>query len=219
MTRNAALLFGSALILTSAGLSIWAYPHAPPIVPTHWDAAGHVNGYMSKLWGIWLWPIILLGIWLLIIILPAISPKGFRLEQSANVLNLIVVAVMVTEFIASVVVIRSALGMPAPPSGFMLVLVGVLFLIIGNFMGKMRKNFFMGIRTPWTLASDEVWLRTHRLSGWLFMLGGITFLVCGLAGVGSAAPIMAVVVGLVIVPIVYSYVIYRRIEGFGPNGS
>jgi uncharacterized membrane protein len=89
-----------------------------------------------------------------------------------------------------------------------------MFMVIGNYFGKTRKNFFLGIRTPWTLASDEVWGRTHRLAGRLFILQGLIMF----AGVLFEIPV-AVLLGMVgvivVVPVVYSYVVYRRVEGFG----
>ena len=91
--------------------------------------------------------------------------------------------------------------------------VGLLLIVLGNFMGKITRNFFVGIRTPWTLASDEVWLRTHRLGGKLFVLAGAVFFVCGILGLGAMAPFAATAVAA-LVSIAYSYVIYRKIEGF-----
>jgi uncharacterized membrane protein len=89
--------------------------------------------------------------------------------------------------------------------------VGALLMVIGNFMGKFRKNFFVGIRTPWTLTSDVVWERTHRLAGWLFVLAGLVWIVGGLV---HASPVVLVVAALAagFVPAVYSYFLYRRVE-------
>jgi len=82
-------------------------------------------------------------------------------------------------------------------------------------MGKFRKNFFVGIRTPWTLTSDVVWERTHRLAGWLFVLAGLVWIVGGLL---HASPVVLVVAALAagFIPAIYSYFLYRRVEGRGP---
>ena len=87
----------------------------------------------------------------------------------------------------------------------------MLFVVLGNVLGKVTKNFFVGIRTPWTLASDEVWLRTHRLGGRVFVLAGLAVVLSGLAG-GGVAPLLVAVFTAAFVPIVYSYIIYRRLE-------
>ena len=97
-------------------------------------------------------------------------------------------------------------------------LVGALLIFIGNYMSKLRKNFFIGVRTPWTLASDEVWSRTHRLAGWAFALGGIALIVESIVGVNPLV-FTAIIALVVALPVVYSYVLYKKIEGFGPNDS
>ena len=92
--------------------------------------------------------------------------------------------------------------------------LGLLFAVLGNLMGKLTKNFFVGIRTPWTLASDEVWLRTHRFGGKVFVVTGLGLIVASVLGAGLGLVVWCLIVASLI-PVVYSYVIYRRIEGFG----
>ena len=91
--------------------------------------------------------------------------------------------------------------------------IGLLLAVVGNFFGKLTRNFFVGIRTPWTLASDEVWMRTHRLAGKLFVVAGLAMFVLALAGAGPIS-MMIVVGAAALVSVVASYVFYRRIEGF-----
>ncbi|MDX1444523.1 MAG: SdpI family protein, partial [Gammaproteobacteria bacterium] len=97
----------------------------------------------------------------------------------------------------------------------MLVLLGMggLFIVLGNFLGKTRKNFFIGIRTPWTLASDEVWIRTHRLAGWLFVAVGILFIGAAPFGASHVVIISGAVIAA-LVPTFYSLWLYKRLEGF-----
>jgi uncharacterized membrane protein len=91
--------------------------------------------------------------------------------------------------------------------------LGLLLIVIGNYLGKVTRNFFVGIRTPWTLASDEVWLRTHRLGGVLFVSGGAVILIGAfVGGVSALAVTTTVIIGIAAFLTVYSYVIYRRIE-------
>ena len=92
----------------------------------------------------------------------------------------------------------------------------MLFMVIGNFLGKVRKNFFLGIRTPWTLASDEVWAKTHRLGGWCFVLAGAIMIVMAFVGPGMSW-LIYLIVAIALAPVVYSYFAYRNIEGFGPD--
>ena len=111
---------------------------------------------------------------------------------------------------------RAALGAAFNISTVVMVAVGLLLMALGNFMGKVRKNFFIGIRTPWTLASDEVWAKTHRLGGWCLVIAG-----AAMALLAVLAPtvewIIYIVVAMALIPVVYSYIAYRRIEGFAPD--
>jgi uncharacterized membrane protein len=98
------------------------------------------------------------------------------------------------------------------------VAVGLLLMVMGNFLGKVRKNFFLGIRTPWTLASDEVWAKTHRLGGWCFVVAGIFMAIMGVITPPSGMPwVIGIIVAIALIPVVYSYIAYRRIEGFAPD--
>jgi uncharacterized membrane protein len=90
--------------------------------------------------------------------------------------------------------------------------LGLLLVVLGSFLGKFRRNFFAGIRTPWTLASEEVWLRTHRLGGKVLVVAGLALAVAGLLGQGHLALLPALLV-VGVVPVAYSYVRYRRLEG------
>ncbi len=219
MTRNRAMLLSLLLVLASVAISLWAYPQLPAQVPSHFDISGHVDGCLPKLIGIGLWPVSLLIFSLLIPVLPAISPKGFRFEQSAGVLNLVLIGVMIIEFVASVLVIRGSLGKAAPPVDSTNLMLGALFVVIGNFIGKIRKNFFIGVRTPWTLASDEVWLRTHRFSGWFWVIGGIALAALAFVDTDTTTATTVILSILVIVPVAYSFILYKRIQGFTINGS
>ena len=94
--------------------------------------------------------------------------------------------------------------------------VGLLFVVMGNFLGKVRKNFFLGIRTPWTLASDEVWAKTHRLGGWCFVTAGVFMAIMGVVAPTSTW-FIAAIIAIALIPVVYSFFAYRKIEGFAPD--
>ena len=96
-----------------------------------------------------------------------------------------------------------------------LVGVGLLLAVLGNYLGKTTRNFFLGIRTPWTLASDEVWRRTHRLGGWTMVAAGVALVVMGLFGASEMA-LLVIVGAAALIPVVYSFFAYRALEGFNP---
>jgi uncharacterized membrane protein len=214
--KPARTLFISALfVLILLAAFVWLSPHMPARVPTHWNAQGQVNGYMSPL-GAMLTPMIVIAVLaLLTLLLPAISPRGFAITPFGSIFALIILAVQAFVLVAALAVLLNAAGHPVPMSLVSMLGIGALLMVIGNYMGKVRKNFFIGIRTPWTLASDAVWERTHRIGGWLFMLAGAVGIALALAG-GSLVVLVAIVLGVALVLTVYSYVAYRRLESDGP---
>jgi uncharacterized membrane protein len=189
------------------------YSRLPESIPTHWNARGEADGFTPKPWGPFLLPIVMAGVYALLIAIPRISPRGYRVERFQHVFQILQAAILAFLFLVNLLVLLAGIGAPVPMDRALHAATGLLLLVLGNFMGKLTKNFFVGIRTPWTLASDEVWLRTHRLGGKLFVLAGIGVLVSSILG-GGAIPLLAAVAVAAGVPAVYSYVIYRRIEGF-----
>lgn len=205
-------LFISALfVLILLSAFVWLYPYMPARVPTHWNAQGQVNGYMSPL-GAMLTPMIVIAVLaVLTLLLPAISPRGFAITPFGSIFALIMLALQAFVLVSALAVLLNAAGHPVQMPLISMLGIGALLMVIGNYLGKLRKNFFIGIRTPWTLASDAVWERTHRVGGWLFMLAGAVGIVLALAG-GSLVGLVAIVLAVALVLTVYSYVAYRRLE-------
>lgn len=205
-------------VLLHVVLTFVFYSDLPDPVPTHWNAAGEVDGYTPKPWGAWLFPLLTLGVFLLFKLIVWISPHGFRMESFLNVVNILKLATVLFMLVIGVTVIMAARGAAFDPGDVVVPGVGVLLIVVGNYMGKLRKNFFIGIRTPWTLASDEVWARTHRLGGWTFVLAGLLMVLTGLSGLQSATGFLITAVLIAaLLPVLYSFVIYRRLEGLGPD--
>ena len=218
MNRRQAFIVGLCLVIIAAGVSAFFYDRVPPIMPSNWDAAGRVNGYMPRFWGLAMMPLIMAFTWSLLPILPRISPRQFSLGDSIGAFNLVVIGILAVFLALHIVIVQAATGAAIRIQTVVPALVGALLIFIGNYMSKLRKNFFIGVRTPWTLASDEVWSRTHRLAGWAFALGGIALIVESIVGVNPLV-FTAIIALVVALPVVYSYVLYKKIEGFGPNDS
>ena len=196
----------------------WMYPGLPDPMPTHWNAAGEVDDYTAKAIGAPLIVGIPVFSFLIFKLIPVISPRGFRTESFTGTLNILMVATVVFGSVIGVGVIRAARDTSIDISNFVFVAVGLLFIVLGNFLGKVRKNFFLGIRTPWTLASDEVWAKTHRLGGWCFVIAGLVMAVMGVLVPASGMEwVIGIVVIIALVPVVYSFFAYRKIEGFAPD--
>lgn len=211
ITRTAVLSWG--LVVLAFAIAAAFYSSLPESVPTHWNAHGQPDGFTPKPWGPFVLPLVMAGVCLLLQVIPRISPRGYRIDRFQNVFEILLTAILAFLFLLTVLALFAGIGVPVPlvraiPAG-----IGLLLVVLGNYMGKVMKNFFIGIRTPWTLASDEVWLRTHRLAGKLFVLAGIGLFVSALVGGGPVLLLVAVAIAVGI-PAVYSYLLYRRIEGF-----
>ncbi|HET7308287.1 MAG TPA: SdpI family protein [Gammaproteobacteria bacterium] len=211
MSYKRSLALGFVLALAAFAVAAWLYPSLPDPVPSHWNAAGEADDYMAKPWGAFITPLFMLGTWIVLAALPKISPRGYRLDQFIGVYGIVTLAILVTILIVVIVTLLAAAGAQLDLTRIVFIVVGGLFVVLGNYMGKMRKNFFVGIRTPWTLASDEVWVRTHRLGGWLFVLAGFAIIVVGILKLAPWA-FMAAIGGAALIPAIYSYFAYRQVE-------
>lgn len=209
------MLLISALFLTILlAVFVWLYPHMPARVPTHWNARGQINGYMSPLGAVAVPMIAIALLAALTLLLPVISPRGYEIKPFASVFALVMLAAQMLVLISALAVLLNAAGHTVQMPLVCMLGIGALFLVIGNYMGKLRKNFFIGIRTPWTLASDLVWERTHRMGGWLFMLAGLAIIAIALFG-ASPTWLLGIALAAALIPTAYSYVIYRRVEARG----
>jgi uncharacterized membrane protein len=201
------------VLAAMVALALWFYPSLPDPVPTHWNLNGEVDGWTAKPWGVWLWPAMMMPLFGLFIAIPVISPKGFRLDKARRVYDIVIFVVMAFMLVIQLVSYLNAQGRGPDITTIMPGLIGFLFIVLGNYMGKFPKNFFVGIRTPWTLASDEVWNRTHRLGGWMFMVAGGVMLISAFTGLSWV--VLATVIGLAaFVPMIYSLVLYKKLHGF-----
>lgn len=214
MTLQRTSLFGLVICLAAFAVTAYFYPHLPQRMPIHWDASGAVDGYAPRTWGSLLTPGLMALIWLLFSVLPRIAPRGYRLDTFIGAYSAVMLAILGMLFIVHAMMLLAAAGARVPIAQLVPMLVGLLLLIVGNYMGKIRKNFFIGFRTPWTLANDEVWAQTHRLGGWLMAAAGLLVLV---SSAWAATPwILIVTVAIAtLTPFAYSFFLYRRIVGLG----
>jgi uncharacterized membrane protein len=194
-------------------VSIYLYPSLPDQIPTHWNLAGEVDDYTPKPWGVMILPLAAVFVFLVMKLIPMVSPKGFRTDQFQGVINIFTVTLVGFMSAVALLVLIAATGRDVHVNEVVFAGVGLLFIVLGNYLGKVRKNFFIGIRTPWTLASDEVWSRTHRLGGYVFVLIGFLLFLNAFIQFPEAWLIGAIVI-VALVPVVYSFVIYRNLEGF-----
>ncbi|HEX3759171.1 MAG TPA: SdpI family protein [Kofleriaceae bacterium] len=200
---SAARSIGRGLVAASFGLSAALYTRLPDAFPTHFDLAGHANGFIAKPLGPFVLPLISLVAY-------AIIGAVVRRQRSAAVLHVVPTAFAALFFAIHAVAVRAALDDTTDVTRWILIAISGFITVFGNYLGKLRRNRWVGIRTPWTLADDEVWLRTHRIGGWMFVAGGTLGLVAALAG-ARAAVVLGVLVVTALVPAAASYVIFRRV--------
>jgi uncharacterized membrane protein len=198
-------------------ISLVTYPFMPERVPSHWDIYGQVDGYLPRLANAVLVPAISIGLYLLLWLLTRYSPRLGQQSQraTAEVTNLIVVGILLFLLIVQLAVDAIALGVPLSIPFVISLCISLLFMFLGNYMGKLRRNFWAGFRTPWTLASETVWERTHRLGGWLMVLGGLLGVILSFIPALRLWSIVVIVAIVAFIPTIYSFVLYRRLSSEG----
>jgi len=202
------------LILIFLGLVLGAYfyPSLPDKIPDHWGFNGEINGYGSKLFGAFALPLINLGMYIMFLVLPYIDPKGKNYEKFDSTYQYLKYLLIVLFFGMEVYTLLLATGIIVNRPIYIGIMVSLLFILIGNVMGKFKYNYFVGIRIPWTLANEEVWKKTHRLAAPLWVIGGIINMLLNLIGTDlMGIGVMIDVAVIIIVPIVYSYFVYQKI--------
>ncbi len=201
-----ALFAGSFLF--SAAVYLWL----PDQIPSHWNLAGEVDSTMSKTWGAFMMPLIVLGLYGVFRVIPALSPKGYGIDAANSGFVGIRVAVFALFALLNLLILLAALGVPIAMGSAVSMAVGGLLAVLGWFLDRLPRNFYVGIRTPWTIVDEDNWTRTHRLGKWLFMAAGLVMVVGGIMG-ANAFVIVAAALAAGLVPMVYSYLIYRQGPG------
>ncbi len=207
------VIVGSAAVIGMLILSAWAWPQIPDgaQVPIHWGIDGTPDGYGPKWVGLLGIPILTALVVALLLVIPRFEPRRANLERSATAY--VAVGIAITLFVTAlhVAAVLAALGEDINLGMVASIGIGLAFVVMGNYLGKTRSNWFFGIRTPWTLSSDLSWTRTHRLGGIAFMAVGLLVIVTALVAGPSVAiwvllgGMAASIVGL----LPYSYLVWR----------
>lgn len=212
MSTRTTLIVPLVLIVAATLVGILLWNQLPEQMASHWDVNDQVNGYMPKFWGLFLMPLVTLGMLVLFLVIPSIDPLKANIAQFREAFNLFIVLIIGFMIYVHGLTLAWSLGYQNfKMSTAMLPFMGLLFIAIGFMLRKAKRNFFIGIRTPWTLSSDRVWDETHRLGAILFMSSGVLAVIGGFFG-GMVAFWMLFVplTGSTLFLLVYSYVLYRR---------
>jgi uncharacterized membrane protein len=201
------------MILAGFALGAYFYPKLPARVPTHWNNSGHVDGYSSRFSGAFMLSFTYLGIYALLIIVPVIDPRAKNYDKFKGSFQMIKCLLLTLFLIIQTCALLVATGVHININLISGIAVSIMLIIMGNVMGRIRPNYFVGVRTPWALANEDVWRKTHRITGPIWVLGGIANLI--LTILGNRFEVVGFILILVVIvafPYVYSYLIFRKMN-------
>ena len=207
MKNKKTLVITSLICLLPIIVGALVYKRLPEMIATHFDLNGNPDGWSSRTFAVFGLPAILLAVNLLLPLMLRADPK--HENMSGALVNITIWTIPVLSLLCSGLTLGRALGYDVRIERVLPVFMGVLFILIGNYLPKTKQSYTMGIKLPWTLASEENWNRTHRLAGFLWVLGGIYFIVVSFIGWSVPAFVIPLAV-MVLVPMVYSSLLYRK---------
>lgn len=203
------LLTSSVLNLLPIGAGLILWDKLPEKMPVHWGVNGEVDNWSPKPMAVFLLPLILFAAQWLCFFLSALDPK--RRNINPKVLGIVLSIIPSINLVIHTLMYLFALGYEVDVAVAMCVLMGILFIIIGNYMPKCKQSYTMGIKLPWTLHDEENWNATHRLAGKLWVVGGVATMGCAfLPSTIAFIVMMSLVVVMCAIPTVYSYRFYKK---------
>ncbi len=209
---NDAIVAAAATVILAFALSLYFSPEMPEQMASHWDMAGQVDGYMDKSWGLFLLPLMMAGAGLLMYFLPSIDPLKANIQKFREYYDGFIAILLAFLLFVHIQVVLWNAGIKLNPGSTMPLGLGMLMMYVGILFEKAKRNWFIGIRTPWTLSSDIVWERTHRLGSKLFIAAGVIVLLGSLLPEYSIYPVLIPVLAAALIPAVYSYLEFRKLK-------
>jgi len=206
--RGELLQLAPIVLMFFVAAACWS--QVPDRMPIHWNVHGEVDGYGGKFVGLLLMPLVSLGTYLLLLVIPLFDPGKANYPAFAGSYNVIRFSIALFLGTIYAITVLIALGYHANMNLGVGIGLGLMFIMLGNVMGKIRPNWFVGVRTPWTLSSKMSWTKTHRLAGWLFIaMGLLAFIWALVQTTWMFVAMMVVDVACAILIVVYSYLVYR----------
>ncbi|MBU1915504.1 SdpI family protein [Patescibacteria group bacterium] len=202
-----------AMLTACCLASYFFYQRFPAKVPIHWNMAGQPDDWSGPGFAAFFFPALIIGMYLLLTLLPLADPYKDRYKEFGRPYGILRLALIT--FMTALYFISSLAGLGYEINISLIVPLGVglLFIVLGNFLPKFKKNWFVGIRTPWTLSDERVWTKTHRLAGKLFILGGLLMLISGFTPPGWNVALLLITVCLIVIGTIgYSYWLWRRLR-------
>lgn len=205
-------------IIASAWIfSLAVFTRLPESMPVHWGISGDPNRYGSRIEGAFLLPFLMIGLYLIMQWYPSRDPRAPNIAKFRGAYDTVVAATLAFLAALHILAVGSTIGWNVNVTTVVLVGMGLLFVLLGNLLPLVRSNFIFGIRTPWTLSSETVWMRVHRVAGYARVAAGLITIACAFLArpLGVAIAVVSLLVSAA-VPVVYSYILWSRERG-GPS--
>ena len=199
------------IIMAAIIAGLVAYPSLPTQVASHWNFQGAVDGWNSKNFSVFFFPILLIIMYALFLFLPLIDPKKQNYGKFSDTYNWFKISIIFCLFVIYAATIAYNLGLNIDISLTTSAVIGLMMIVIGSLLSRIKENWFIGIRTPWTLSSPIVWEKTHKVGGKLFVIFGLTIILAPyIAWPYGVILFMVGALTAILGTIVYSYVAYRH---------
>jgi len=213
MSTKTSIILSAVLILIVILAGVFLWSRLPDPMASHWNDADQVDGYMGKFWGTFLLPVMMIGLTLLFLAIPSIDPLKKNIADFRGWFNVFIVLFnLFMAFVHGLTLAWNLGHTGIRMSVAMIPAMGLLFILIGLMIRKAKRNYFIGIRTPWTLANDVVWEKTHRLGSKLFIAAGILTLLALFFPDKAFVILMVSILGASLIAVVYSYLVFRQEE-------
>ncbi len=212
MNNRTTWVLSLVIILAAVIISLVAAPYLPETVASHWNASGQADGFSSRLTGMLFLPVVMVAITLLMLVIPLIDPLKANIQLFRKDYNLLIVFMNLYMLYIHILTLLWGLGVRYDMNRAMPPAFGLLIYLMGVLVGKARRNYMIGIRTPWTLASETVWDKTHKLGGRLFRIAGLLAILGVFFPAQTYLFLLVPLLGVTVWVLLYSYFIFRREE-------
>jgi uncharacterized membrane protein len=206
------------VILCPLPIIMLAWDQFPDSIPTHFDISGNPDGYSGKAFGLFLVPVINIIMYPILLVLPKIDPRKRNYELFGDKFRIIRFLLHGFQTVVAILILAWSLGYRFDMATFIIYSVLVMFVVLGNYLGNIRSNYFIGIRTPWTLANEDVWRKTHRLTAKLWVVTSILAMIAYPFAPKNPALLITFMMIMVLVPVIYSYIVWKKM-GAPENGK
>ncbi len=207
---NTAYAISLTIVIATVAISFLVYPFMPDEIPSHWNAKGEIDGHMDKFWGLAITPIVAVPLLLLFIAIPKIDPLKENVKKFTGQYNLLINVILGFLLYMHVLIVIASLGFAFNMAVMILPAIGAMFYFIGSIMQNLKMNWFVGIKTPWTLSSERVWNKTHEIGGKLFKLLGLIAVIGAFFGEWGFWIFISATIAVSAYVVAFSYFEYRK---------